>query len=168
MTLYEIDSKYAELIERGFTSDCVNEDGELDEEKIARYLAELPGERADKLEAYGIYIKQLEGEAEAIAKEEERLAARRLAKEKRMERMKRALVASLDAFGEKKFETARVAINAYQSERVEIDETATLPEAYMQIKKSEKPDKRAIRAALKSGLEVPGARLTIERKVRVS
>ena len=51
---------------------------------------------------------------------------------------------------------------------MEIDETATLPEAYMQIKKSEKPDKRAIRAALKSGLEVPGARLTIERKVRVS
>lgn len=45
-TLYEIDRALLQLIEHGFTIDCVNEEtGEVDEEKIQKYLAELPIER---------------------------------------------------------------------------------------------------------------------------
>ena len=41
--LYDIDSKLLELLERGFNSECLNEDGEIDEEKAQAFLVAIQG-----------------------------------------------------------------------------------------------------------------------------
>ena len=167
MTLYEIDSKIGELIERGFTADCVNEDGEIDEARVEAYLAELPIEREAKLDAYGCLIKNLAAEVEAIAAEEERLKTRRKAKEKKLEVLKEAVVRSLAAAGQTKAETPRVAYTVRRSEAVNIFDEEALPDVYFVQKVTFQCDKRAVKEDLKRGIDIPGAELVTNANLQV-
>ena len=87
MRLYDIESGILEILERGFNDACVNEDGEVDFDLAVAFLETLECERTEKLESIALYVKELYHEADAIAQEEIKLKNRRLAKEKKAERL---------------------------------------------------------------------------------
>lgn len=167
-SLYEIDGALLEMLEYGFNEACIDaETGEIDEAKAQEYLTNLPVERDKKLEAYGCLIKNLTAEAEAIRAEEKSLAARRQSKEKTIERLKANISASMQAFGEKKKETAKVVFTFRKSEVVEVAEGANLPDEYITVKTVTSPDKTALKAALKAGAHIEGASLVERQNLQI-
>lgn len=88
-TLYELDSKIAEVLDTGFEMSCIDaETGEIDETQLAIYLEQLQLDRKTKIDNIAVYVKNLEAEAVAIRAEEKRLKERREAKERKAERLK--------------------------------------------------------------------------------
>ena len=168
MRLWEIDSRILELIERGFTEDCVDmETGELDSEKIQEYLINLPIERDKKLDAYGCLIKNLTAGVEAIKAEETALKARRQAKERMIERLQASVVQSLVSQGQREYETARVAFSLRKSESVEITSISSIPKQYIKEKVEYSADKNAIKNAIKSGEVIEGASIVTNQNLQI-
>ena len=173
-SLYDIDGALLAMLEHGFTVDCVDpETGEIDEAKAQDFLTNLPIEREKKLESYGCLIKNLTAEADAIRTEEKALAARRQQKEKTVERLKANVSASMEAFQETKYETAKVVFSFRKSEVVEVDETALTAFAEKNNRdelltyKPPTANKTAIKAALKAGEQIEGASLVIKQNLQI-
>lgn len=167
-SLYEIDRALIEVLENGFTLECVDmETGEIDEAKVQEFLNNLPLERDKKLEAYGCLIKNLQAEADAIRAEEKNLAARRQAKEKRVEWLKNNIAASMQAIGETKHETAKVVFTFRKSVVVEVLDDTKLPNKYLTVKTTVAPDKVALKNALKSGEVIDGATLVEKSNLQI-
>ena len=156
MSLYDIDSKIIEIIERGFAVD--EETGEVIDspEAVSAMLEELEFDRTAKIENIALYIKNLEALTSSLKKEEEALAKRRKAKENRIETLKRYLTNSMAAAGENGIETSKVCISFRKSESVVVNE-AFLDKQYLAEKVTYSPDKTAIKKAIKEGIAVDGA-----------
>ena len=151
MKLYEIENAILECID--------TETGEVID--IER-LNELQMERETKIENVACWIKDLKAEAKAIKAEKQKLADRQRVAENKAESLKNWLAYALDG---QKFSTARCAVSFRKSEVVEVtpeglenlmregnDEYLTYAEP--------KPNKAALKQALKDGLSVDGVRLT--------
>lgn len=162
MTLYEIDKAILEAIEQAINF-VDEETGEISNVDLSATLEALQTARDEKLENVGLYIKNLAAEADLIKAEEAALRDRRQAKERKAERLKTYLTASLLNSEQSKFETPRLALSFRKSVAVEITNEAALPAAYVKTQTVTTPDKNAIKAAIKSGKKVTGATLT-ERK----
>lgn len=156
MNLFEIDRELLNMVDP--------ETGE-----IADYEAfvGLTMERDAKIDNTAMYIKSLLAEAAAIKAEEEALAARRKAKERKAERLKGYLNAFLDG---KKFESAKVKISFRETEKVEVGKEfldwakANAPELL-----TYKPEasKTAIKEALADGWEVPHVAVVANRSIQI-
>lgn len=150
MKLYEIDNAIMECIDF--------ETGEIiDTEK----LDELQMERDAKIENVVLWIKDLKAEAEAIKSEKLALAERQRVAENKADSLKKWLVYALQG---EKFKTARCAVSFRRSESVEV--TPEGLENLMRGGKDElltyeqpKPNKAAIKQAIKDGLNVDGVQL---------
>lgn len=151
MKLYEIEDAILECIDM--------ETGEIID--IDR-LNELQMEREAKIENVACWIKDLKAEAEAIKAEKMALAERQKAAENKAESLKNWLAYALDG---QKFSTARCAVSFRKTEAVEVT-----PEGLENLMRGgcdelltyeqPKPNKTAIKQALKDGLNVAGVRLT--------
>ena len=150
MKLYEIDNAIMECIDF--------ETGEIiDTEK----LDELQMERDAKIENVVLWIKDLKAEAEAIKAEKLALAERQRVAENKADSLKKWLVYALQG---EKFKTARCAVSFRNTECVEV--TPEGLENLMRGGKDElltyeqpKPNKTAIKQAIKDGLSVAGVQL---------
>lgn len=150
MKLYEIDSAIL---------DCIDtETGEVID--IDR-LNELQVEREAKIENVACWIKELKAEAEAIKAEKLALAERQKVAENKAESLKKWLAYALDG---QKFTTARCAVSFRNTEAVEVTDEGLENlmrggnEELLTYKKPE-PNKAAIKAAIKDGLNVRGVQL---------
>lgn len=152
MNLYEINQAILDLVD--------TETGEiLDYEAFA----ELKMAREEKIEGMALWHKNLTAEAAAIRAEEINLAERRKVLEKKADRLKQYLTEILSG---DKFSTARVACSFRKSKSVEIQDEAGFIQA---MEASMCPDylkysaptinRTAITNAIKSGVDVPGAKL---------
>ena len=167
-SLYQLDNSILELLENGFNMACVDlETGEIDTEKAQQYLEALQLERAVKIENIALYIKNLLSDAAEIKAEEKNLKARREAKEKKAERLRDYLMASLTANKEPKFETARVALAFRSSKQVVIDNLETLDKAYIKEKVEYQADKTAIKKAIDNGETVNGAHIEEKQNLQI-
>lgn len=163
MNLYELNSEITEtVIAMMETAD--DETGEVDAELVAR-LDALQIERDTKLENLGLWVKQLNAETAALKAEEKALEARRKSKENMAERLKNYISESLQAAGTMKFERTRVAFSFRKSEQVQI--TGDLPKKFIVKTVTEKPDKTAIKEALKAGQKVRGAELVEKQNLQI-
>lgn len=151
MKLYEIEDAILECID--------TETGEVID--IER-LNELQMEREAKIENVACWIKDLKAEAEAIKAEKMALAKRQQVAENKAESLKNWLAYALDG---RKFKTARCAVSFMKTEAVEV--TPEGLENLMRAGNDEfltytdpKPNKTALKQALKDGLNVEGVRLT--------
>ena len=164
MTLYEIDKNIKEVIEQGFT---VDEDGVVVFEQ--EDLDSLQAQLEDKLENIALYIKNTLAEVNAIKAEETILAERRKAKENKAERLKEYMQSYLEQQGRKKFETTKVVASIRESEAVEVAEDAVekLPLGYVTVKTEMKPDKKALKKALKDGVEIAGVKLVKNKNLNI-
>lgn len=168
MTLYDINSKIIEIIERGFIVD--EETGEVIDsaEEVNAKLEELEFDRTSKIENIALYIKNLEAQTTSIKNEENALAERRKAKERRIEHLKSYLTSSMVAAGEDGIETSKVCISFRKSEPVIVDEEK-LDKAFIKetVKVERKPDKVAIKKAIKSGVAVEGAYIEVKQNIQI-
>lgn len=162
-SLYEIDSNIRAFIDRIF--DAADENGEVDIDLSE--LEELKEERRVKLENIALYAKNCASEASAIKNEEIILAERRKRLERKCERLEGILKQSMMENGEKELSSPRFRAKIRDSEATEITDEAALPEEYIITKVETKPDKTAIKKALKDGKAVAGARLIINHNLKI-
>ena len=153
-TLYDIDERLADAIK--FSVD--EETGEITDFDVDAFNA-IQAERKDKIENIALYIKNLEAENIAIKAEEENLKKRRTEKENKIEFMKNYLANSMITNNDKAFETSKVSLKFRKSEAVNIYDMDKIPKDYMTVKTEYKPDKKAIKEAIKGGGVIEGANI---------
>lgn len=163
-TLYEIDYNLYQLLENEMVVD--EETGEIifEESDIDNLLLS----RDQKLENTACYIKNLMSDIDQIKSEEKSLKERRQTKEKKVERLKSYLANSMLLFGDKKFETPRVALSFRKSKQVEIEPNAHLPQEYVKVKVEESPDKTKLKdAILKQGIVIDGVKVVEKENLQL-
>lgn len=163
MNLYKMNAQIQWLLER-LVASVDDETGEVDSE-IVRELDTLSMARDTKLENIGIFIKSLVAEAEAIRTEEIKLAKRRVVKENTVNRLKEYVANNMLSQNQMKFDSPRVAYSFRRSEAVNI--TGDVPKKYMTRTVTEKPDRKAITAAIKAGQKVRGAELVEKQNLQI-
>ncbi len=168
MKLYEIEKKLYELLENGFNEECIDlETGEIDQEKVNKLLDELNEGIDEKIENIGCYIKDLEADIDAFKKEEESLAERRKAKERKLDSLKQFLTDAMIRNNKTKFETAKVRLGFRKSESIEVDENIKLDDKYYITKVQQTVDKKFLKEELKSGVVIDGVKLIEKQNLQV-
>ena len=153
-TLYEINEQILRCVKDG---DMVV-DTETGEVIDAAALDALQMARDEKLTNIGKWILDLKADAKAIREREISLAERRKAKENKAEQLMDYMNMILAG---KKFECADFKASYRKSQAVEVTDAEKIPAPYLIIQEP-KVDKAGIKKALKTGEDIPGAKL-VER-----
>lgn len=163
-TIYKIAQEYRQI------TDALM-DADIDEQTLADTLE---GERWPlevKAGNYAAVIGNLSATADAIKAAEEKMAARRLTLERRVDWLKRNLKDAMELARINRIEWPEFVITVQNNamESVEIDELSLLPAEYWRQPEPPPaaPDKTAIKAAIKAGVDVLGARLTRGTHLRI-
>ena len=127
-------------------------------------LESLQMERNQKIENVACWIKNLLSDAEAIKAEKDALADREAKCRKKAEDLKNWLGIALEG---QKFSSARCAVSFRRSEQVEITDEYMVPGRFMVVTTTYKPDKAAIKEAIKHGDEVYGCRLVENQNIQI-
>lgn len=148
--LYDLAIEYAEI------GDAIDDaDGELTPEIEAR-LDALSVSLEAKVDSCCALIREWSLTAEAIREEERRLKARRDALDNRAARLREYVTSCLDMAGRRKVTSSRFTASVRESRgAVSVTDIERLPAAFKFQRVD--VDKRALRAALDAGEEVPGA-----------
>lgn len=144
-TLYEIDQAIMACIDM--------ETGEVFNPEA---LDALFMERSQKIENVALWIKNLQSDALAYKAEKEAFAEREKAAINKIERLKNWLAWALEG---QKFSTAKCAVSFRKSEQVEIFDENAVDDRYWVSTVLKRPDKAAIKTALKNGEDVVGCKL---------
>lgn len=152
-SLYQIDAAIL---------DCVDEEtGEIIDEEA---LDALMMEREKKINNVAWWIVNLDAEIEAYVKRKKYFAEREANAKKRSESLKGYLLRALNG---EKYITSDYKITFSRSKSVEIYEESTIPDEYINEVLTRKPNKTAIKAAIKAGHEVSGCRLVENKNISV-
>jgi len=160
MNLYEITSEYLNILNNL----------EVDEDGCIVNIEEFESIRDSfdsKTENLALFVKSLVSDAEAIKKEEETLYARRKAKENLAERLKLYMTDSFNRLEKTNFETPKCKVSFRKSESVNVIDMDLLPESFKKVKTTIDPDKTAIKNAIKSGSDIPGAVLETKQNIQI-
>jgi hypothetical protein len=113
-----------------------------------------------KVDSYTQYLGHLNIQAEFAAREIERLRIRRIRFLRTIERLEQYAIYVMESTGKRKLEgkTSQMSLRN-NPPAVEIDNLELLPGPFKIVKQEVIPDKRAIKRAIDSGEEVPGAHL---------
>ena len=152
MNLYEINERIL---------DCV--DPETGEVVDIQMLEGLQMERDSKIENIALWIKNLLSDAEELDREKKKLAERQRTSENKARSLKEYLSRFVDG---EKFKTPRVSISWRKSESVSVDDISSVPDKFLNYS-DPAPDKTAIKKAIKSGEDVPGARLIEGKNIQI-
>lgn len=153
MNLYEIDQAILACIDP--------ETGELIDEAA---LVSLQMERADKIRNVALWVKNLNASVVALKAERDAFDERLKAAQKKADALKQYLA---NALGGEKFTADECVVSFRRSASVCVFDEQALPAAYITEKITRSPDKAAIKAAIKSGAEVPGAALVDNLNVQI-
>ena len=123
------------------------------------YLDALATMEAEKVDGISFVVRKRANEIDWLKDEEQRLRQRRQAMESRLIQFKAYLKDIMQSQGLQKIKGNKASIFLRQSEAVEIDHAAELPEKFVNIRIESIPDKAKIKEAIKSGSTVPGASL---------
>ena len=156
-TLFEIDK----AIEAFFEENVDPETGEL---LNIEQLDELQLAREQKIENVGLYIKNLEAEADAVENQEKIFADRKKRIRKKIEGLKGFLGYALDG---KPFKTDRVVMSFRRSESVHITDEYLIPDEYCEFTVTRRPNKTNLKKALKDGKEIMGVELIEKNNVQI-
>lgn len=154
-TLYEIAAEYRAAAEQ-------LADLDLPPEVVADTLEGMSGDLQTKAQNVAMFIQSLESTAAGIKEAEARMADRRKAIENRADRVRDYLLMNLQTCGISKIECPWFKIAVRQNPAsVVIDDAGAIPsDLYVYPDPpAPYPDKMAIKSAIESGQDVPGARL---------
>lgn len=161
--LYDIAREYREAADK-------LADLDLPPEAIEDTLESLSGDLEAKATNTAFVIRNLEASAAAIKEAEAQMAARRKAIESRAARVRDYLLANMMVAGIQKIECPffRLAVRD-NPPAVEVYEPGLVPSEYMRRPEPPPatPDKTAIKEAMKAGIEVPGCKLTVGKRLEI-
>lgn len=147
MKLYEITPQLVELSNMDASDEAVRDT-----------LEAVQMEFNDKAVVIVKVAESLDADTSAIDAEIERLKARKQVIVNRKQQLRDYLLYNMEAAGIKKIDCPLFTVTLRQgAESVEIIDQSQIPNEYVTVEVVEKPDKAAIKAAIKSGKEVTGA-----------
>lgn len=168
MTLYQLNAEFEELY--NLLCDLPDDD----EEALEAYyttLEGIQGEIDQKMENIACFIKQLNADAAALKAERDAIDARLNAKKHKADRLKAMLQDALVNAGLKRLEMPKAKISLRQNPPSVIitDLGAVAASAYIKprVIKEADVDKTAIKAAIQSGEDVPGAELESKTSITI-
>ena len=143
MTLYELTSEYQDLL-------AMLEDEDADEQAIRDTLELIALDIEDKEEGYGMVLKQLQADAEALKVEKMRLAKRQAAIERGIDSLRERLKYSMLITGKTKIKTKLFSFCTQTRWKAFLDVTEDrVPEEFRKV--TIKADTVAIEKWLKDG-----------------
>jgi len=151
-SIYELNKNYQEV-------SALLETAETEEElqAINDTLEMLDCSIEEKVENTAKYIKNVESDIEGIKAEINRLTALKKQKERNTEWLKSNIEYALKNKGIENLEVGTFKCGYRKSESVEVDDLKAIPSDY--TKTEIKPDKTAIKKALKAGEEINGVHI---------
>lgn len=158
-TLYELTGQYKQLLDMAETE-------ELDKQLIADTLEALEGEIETKADGYAKIIRELEGKAELLKSEIDRLSNRKTAIENNIKSMKEALQNAMYITGKVKFKTNLFNFSIQKNPpKLVIDKLEEIPEEFL-IPQPPKVDNTKLKEVLKEK-ELPFAHLEQSESLRI-
>lgn len=145
-------------------------DMDLDDQTIADTIEGLTGELTVKATNVAMFIRNIESTAEAIKSAEKQMAERRRTLEKRSESVRVYLQRCMESSGITKIESPHFVLTIKKNpDSVIVDDEKQIPSEFMRQPETPPPapDKTAIKAAIKSGVDVPGARLECRNRLDI-
>jgi len=153
IALYELAADFASVAAKLAETD-------LDEQTIADTLESYSAEFDDKVIAIASFIRNLEATAEAIKQAEVAQAERRKSLEKKAENLRKYVLSNLKATGKDKVECPLFKVSVRNNApSVVIADDADIPEKYVSRSIVVATDKKALKAAIEAGEELPGITL---------
>jgi hypothetical protein len=147
MKLYELTGALADLSSM-----------DMDDEAVKTTLECVQGDFNDKAVAIIKLSENLNADTSAIDAEIERLKARKQVILNRQKSLRDYLLHNMEAAGITKIECPLFTASLRKGvESVEIKNESLLPDEFVSVEVVTKPDKKAIKQAIQSGQEVPGA-----------
>lgn len=146
-TLYELTGQFLEI----YNMD-IDDETKLDTLEAIDWTTDYE----TKVEGYVKVIKSLEADIEARKNEKKRLDGLNKSDQTKIDNLKTALAVSMTETGQTKVDTTLFKVGFRKSEAVVVDETK-LPKKYQVA--TYKPDKKTLKALLKSGKHIKGAAL---------
>lgn len=161
MRLYDIAQDLYEVINGGMVFD--EETGEVIFD--CTNLDALQDSFDEKLEACGIFVKNLNADITAMKDERRRLTERIDRDEKKVERLKSYISDCMSIAERDRISTAKVDIGKRKSYAVSVDDEKAIPYYFKRTETVEKINKSAILKLLKEGKEIEGASLEERRNI---
>lgn len=157
LSLYQINQKFDDLFNKYANS-------EISQEEMEEVGKSLAVELKNKSAGIIGYEKNIELFIDEIKQEEKRLADNRKILENKLEKFKEYVKMNMEDMGLQKIETPLGTLTiAKNPVSVEIYDERMIPEQYMIEKVTKSIDKKAIKEALQSGVEIQGARLVQDK-----
>jgi len=155
MKLYDYDKEFERLIAEATDPETGEVSDDIDDK-----LNDLSMERDQKIANVVYYIKERLAEAEALKTEADKLSKRRKVAENDANNLKNYLAYCLNY---EPYKNGIIDIRFRNSESVHITNEDLIDDEYMVISRA--PSKTAIKAAIKSGVEVEGAEIVENRSI---
>ena len=159
MKLYELTQNYMNL-------QALLEDETISQDLIEAAMKEVGEDIEEKAQNYAVIMKNLEAEADALEKEEKRLAARKSSLRNRNKILKDNLENSMKAIGKTKFKTNLFSFNISKNpSSVNIYDENLIPDQYIVYTKS--VAKKAMLDDIKQGVIIPGVSLKQTESLKI-
>ena len=159
MKLYEIDNNL-----RALWGKIAEQEGELTESDL-QALNDLELAQNEKLEGYGVIIREMQAEIEECDAEVKRIKKLAQTKRNKVERLKKYLQEFMLNNEIDKFESIKVKLSFRKSQSLEIEEGAELPNELMRVKLE--PDKTAIKDYIEHGGQLKGVFLLDKQNLKI-
>lgn len=161
MKLYEIPEEYRKVLEG------VQVDEETGEILGTDALVEFAGDLNETLKNTGLYLFELDSEAQQIDAQIKRLKARKDGMKRRADTLKNLMLDAMTSSGLKKVSDPLVTVYLRKSTATIVDNMELIPKDLLRVKVETSPDLVAISKTIKSGIEVPGAHLEERQNVNI-
>lgn len=161
MKLYEIPEEYRKVLEG------VQVDEETGEILGADALVEFAGDLNETIKNTGLYLFELDSEAQQIDAQIKRLKARKDGMKRRADTLKNLMLDAMTSSGLKKVSDPLVTVYLRKSTATIVDNMELIPKDLLRVKVETSPDLVAISKTIKSGIEVPGAHLEERQNVNI-
>lgn len=161
MKLYEIPEEYRKLLEG------VQVDEETGEILGTDALVEFAGDLNETIKNTGLYLFELDSEAQQIDAQIKRLKARKDGMKRRADTLKNLMLDAMTSSGLKKVSDPLVTVYLRKSTATIVDNMELIPKDLLRVKVETSPDLVAISKTIKSGIEVPGAHLEERQNVNI-
>ena len=155
------------LIEKEFNDiaqQLIDNGGELTPE-LETSLTFNRNEFENKAQNYGMVIRSIDAEVNAIETEIKRLTELKKAREKSQDKLKERIAEAMINFGIEKIDSTFIKLSFRKSESVEVSDA--VDKEYLIEKITHSPDKIKIKDAIKSGVDVVGAKLIIKHNLQI-
>lgn len=157
LTLYQAEDDLKTWVD---TLEAASTDEERTE--IAARIPDYLSAAVEKRDRFCAFLSHLEAQAELCRAEEKRIAERRRMFEALQERLESYAIRTMEDLGVKKLEGATSVLRLHgKPPSVLITDPAEIPARFIVEKIVRDPDKKAIKAAIDAGEDVPGATLSL-------